>query len=218
MKRTSDRPLPAGRLASGDVQVFGAILSMVGLVYLALTVNLLTAFLGALTLGVYLFVYTPLKKVTPLCTLVGAVPGAIPPMMGWTGATDSIGSGAWILFCILFFWQMPHFFALARLYREDYARGGFPMLSVVDPDGMRTGLQIVAHTLLLLPASLAPTLFGMTGMVYFYSALVLSIGFLATGVWAAFDRTDSSSKKLFLASIAYLPLILILMVVDKLPA
>lgn len=218
MKRTEDRPLPAGRLEANDALVFGASLSVLGMLYLVWRVNLLTAFLAAFTLSSYLFAYTPLKRKSPLCTLVGAVPGAIPPMMGWSAAQDSLGTGAWILFAILFLWQMPHFYALAQVYREDYARGGFPMLSVLDPDGRRTGVEIIAYTLALLPTSLAPSLVGMTGHLYFWGALLLSLGFLAFGIAAAKRRTIPSSRKLFLASIFYLPFILILMVANKSPS
>jgi heme o synthase len=215
MQRTKDRPLPSGQMNPTDALMMGVVLSAGGLLYLAFLVNILTSFLGVITLVSYVFVYTPLKTRTPLCTLVGAVPGAIPPMMGWTAATESLDVGAWLLFIILFLWQMPHFFALAQMYRDDYARGGFPMLSVVDPGGSRVGVQIVSHTFLLIPASIAPYFFGMTGTAYLIGAGILSVGFLIFGVIAAFQKTYASSRKLFLASIFYLPLMLILMVADK---
>jgi heme o synthase len=215
MNRTKDRPLPAGHLEPPDALLIGVGLSVSGLLYLAGAVNLLTSFLGVLTLATYIFIYTPLKTRTPFCTLVGAVTGAIPPMMGWTAVTNSIDTGAWLLFIILFLWQMPHFFALAQMYREDYARGGFPMLSVVDPGGVRVGIQIVSHTFLLVPASMAPFFFGMTGEIYLVGAVLLSILFFIFGVIAAFKRTYESSRKLFLVSIFYLPILLILMVADK---
>jgi len=215
MNRTEDRPIPSGRLPAGDALLFGAVLSVAGLLYLVMAVNLLTSFLAAVTLGMYIFVYTPLKKKTPLCTIVGAFPGATPPMIGWAAVNGTLDAGAWILFAILFFWQMPHFYALAQMYRDDYAMAGLPILTVMDPDGFRTGMQIVSHTLLLLPASLAPAFFGMTGMLYFWVALFLSLGFLGFGLRAAFSRTLAGSKRLFLASIFYLPSLLILMVADK---
>ncbi len=215
MDRTEDRPIPSGRLPAGDALLFGAVLSVAGLLYLVVAVNLLTSFLAAITLGMYLFVYTPLKKKTPLCTTVGAFPGATPPLIGWAAVSGTLDAEAWILFAILFFWQMPHFYALAQMYRDDYARAGLPILTVVDPDGFRTGMQIVSHTLLLLPASLAPAFFGMTGMLYFWVALFLSLGFLGFGLHAAFSRTVAGSRRLFLASIFYLPSLLMLMVADK---
>lgn len=217
MKRTQDRPLPAGRLSPGDALVYGAGLSVAGLLYLVWRVNLLTSFLAAFTLSSYLFAYTPLKRRTPLCTLVGAVPGAIPPMMGWSAVNDSLATGAWILFAILFLWQMPHFYALAQVYREDYARGGFPMLSVVDPEGKRTSLEIIAYTLALVPVSLAPTFIGLTGSWYLVGAVLLGLGFVAFGLASARRRSIESSRRVFLASIFYLPFILILMVADKSP-
>jgi protoheme IX farnesyltransferase len=215
MKRTVERPLPSGKLQAGEALLFGVIISVVGMFYLVFFVNLLTSFLAVLTIGSYLFIYTPLKKKTPLCTIVGAFPGAIPPMIGWSAVNESLDRGAWILFAILFLWQMPHFYALARMYRDDYERGGFPMLTVVDPNGTRTGMQILSHTLLLLPVSLAPSLFGLTGKIYFWGALILSLLFLASAISASFSKNISTSRKLFFASILYLPLLLILMVADK---
>ncbi len=215
MKRTQDRPLPSGRLQPDDALIFGAILGVCGLFYLVTAVNLLTGFIAAITLGSYLFVYTPLKKISPLCTVIGAIPGAMPPMIGWSAARDNLDAYGWILFAILFLWQMPHFYALAQIYREDYARGGFPMLSVVDPTGWRVGMQIVSHTFLLIPASLAPTLFGMTGKIYFWGALILGIGFFYFGLCAAISQKASNLKKLFVVSIFYLPFLLILMLFDK---
>ncbi len=215
MKRTEDRPLPSGRLQAADVLLFGVLLSVIGLLYLLVAINLLTSLLAVITLCSYLFVYTPLKKKTPLCTIVGAIPGAIPPMMGWSAARNSVDAGAWVLFAILFFWQMPHFYALAQIYREDYARAGFPMLSVVDPEGGRVAIQIISHTFFLFLVSTAPTLLRMTGKFYLVGALILSLTFIGFGVHAAIARSPLSSKKLFLASIFYLPLLLILMVADK---
>jgi heme o synthase len=215
MPRTVDRPLPAMRLEETEALLFGVVLSLAGLAWLLMAVNLLSSFLAGLTLISYLFIYTPLKRVTPLCTIVGAVPGAIPPMIGWAAVTNSLNPGAWILFSILFFWQMPHFYALAQMYREDYRSGGFPMLSVVDPSGIRTGVQIVSHGALLIPASLAPSLFGLTGPTYFWIAFLLGTIFLLLGIYNAWTRSLSSARLLFFGSILYLPILLVAMVMDR---
>lgn len=219
MNRTKGRPIPSGKLQPGEALLFGVILSIFGLFYLMLCVNLLSSFLAVLTIGSYLFLYTPLKKVSPVCTIIGAFPGALPPLIGWTGARNSVDYGGWVLFAILFLWQMPHFYALARMYRDDYARGGFPMLTVVDDRGIRTGVQILFHASLLVPVSLLPSLLPahlkLTGPVYFWGALVLSLGFLWFAIRASFSKDIPRSKHLFLASIVYLPVLLILMVVDK---
>ena len=215
MRRTQDRPLPSGRMTPETVLITGGACAALGLVYLAWFVNPLTALLGATTLVFYLFIYTPLKRVTTLNTAIGAIPGALPPLMGWTAARGAISGEGWSLFAILFFWQLPHFLAIAWMYRDDYARGGFVMLPVVDPDGIRTGKQALSHTLGLLPVSLSPILFGMTGTVYLAGALALGAGF----IWAAwqFSRhmSEAWARRLFYASIVYLPLLLSLMVLDK---
>ena len=208
MRRTRERPLPAGRMSAEFALGVGFAASAVGLIELAWAVNLLTACLAALTLGVYLFVYTPLKRRTTLNTLVGAVAGALPPMLGWTAATNSLDAGAWALFGILFCWQMPHFLAIAWRNREDYARGGFVMLPVVDPDGRRTGWQAVNYALLLLPVSLTPMLLGLTTPAFFFVALLLGVGFLTFAVRLLLNRSDRRARQLFLASIVYLPLLL----------
>ena len=215
MKRTEDRPLPSGRLTADSVLLFGGVCSASGLIYLALGVNLLTAILGAATLGSYLFVYTPLKRLTPLNTVVGAIPGALPPLMGWTAATGHVSVAGWSLFTILFFWQLPHFLAIAWMYREDYARAGFVMLPVVDPDGTRTGRQAVSHTLGLLPVSLAPFLFKLTGPVYFAGALILGALFLWYAIQFSRRLTMDKARALFYMSIIYLPALLGLAVLDK---
>lgn len=215
MERTMSRPLPAGQVSPDWVLVFGAACSVLGLGVLALGVNLLTATLGALTLGSYLFVYTPLKRITTLNTAIGAIPGALPPLMGWTAARGEVTAEGWALFAILFFWQLPHFLAIAWLYREDYARAGFAMLPVVDPDGQRTGVQSVSHTLGLLSVSLFPVAFGLVGAAYLVGALVLGLLFLVTAVQFARALTVTSARRLFFASILYLPLLLGLMVASK---
>ncbi len=215
MKRTRSRPLPAGRLAGTTAWLFGVGISVVGALYLAFFTNPLTAALGAFALLIYIFVYTPLKKRTWLCTVVGAVPGAIPPMMGWTAVTGSIDVLAWVLFGIVFLWQMPHFFAIGWLYRVDYARAGFPMLPVVDAEGVRTSRQIVLYTVALLAVSLLTSILGLTGALYFFGALTLGLAFLGLGVVLALSRTGAHARRLFLGSVIYLPVLLILMVIDK---
>jgi protoheme IX farnesyltransferase len=215
MRRTQDRPLPSGRITPEAALLIGGVCAAAGLIYLELAVNQITALLGALTLVSYLFVYTPLKRVTTLNTAIGAIPGALPPLMGWTAARGEVTGDGWALFAILFFWQLPHFLAIAWMYREDYARAGFVMLPVIDPSGARTGQQALCHTLGLLPVSLCPFLFGLAGPVYLAGALLLGAGF----VWRAFEFSRQISvdraRRLFYASILYLPLLLALMVINK---
>jgi heme o synthase len=195
--------------------IIGATCSGAGLIYLAFAVNLVTAVLGAITLCSYLFVYTPLKTKTSLNTAVGAIPGALPPLMGWTAARGEITGEGWALFAILFFWQLPHFLAIAWMYREEYARAGFAMLPVIDPTGERTGRQAFSHTLGLLPISLCPFVFHLVGPIYLGGALILGAAFL----WHAFrfsrELSVARARALFYASILYLPLLLGLMVLDK---
>jgi protoheme IX farnesyltransferase len=215
MRRTQDRPLPSGRLQPTTVAIFGGVSSVVGLVYLALAVNLLTSVLGSVTLVSYLFIYTPLKRVTWLNTAIGAIPGALPPLMGWTAARNELGGEGWALFAILAFWQMPHFFAIAWLYRDEYAKAGFVMLPNVDSEGRRTGQQTVSHTFALLIASLCPFVFKMAGSVYLFGAIILGAGFLFCAFQFSRHLTLARARQLFLASIIYLPLLLALMVWDK---
>jgi len=215
MHRTESRPLPSGRLSPDTVLIIGAALSVLGLIYLAVMVNHLTSFLGAITLASYLFVYTPLKSKTTLNTAIGAIPGAIPPLMGWTAARGEVSIGGWTLFAILFLWQLPHFMAIAWLYREDYARGGFAMLPVVDREGRRTGSVAVSYALGLIPISLCPSLFGMSGVIYFMGALLLGFGFLLCAIQFARTMTEQKARQLFFASIVYLPILLGLLVLDK---
>lgn len=216
MRRTENRPLPSGRVQPDTVLLFGGICAAAGLIYLAIAVNLLTSVLGVLTLLSYLFVYTPLKRITSLNTVIGAIPGALPPLMGWTAAHGEVSLAGWSLFLILFFWQLPHFLAIAWIYREDYARGGFAMLPVLDPTGERTGRQAVSHTLGLLPVSLAPSILGLAGKAYFFGALALGLGFLWFVIQFSRRLSISSARQLFFASIIYLPLLMILLVLDKL--
>jgi protoheme IX farnesyltransferase len=215
MRRTRSRPVPAGRISPRVALAAGCLLSLAGVAWLTLAVNPLTGFLGLLTVVLYIAVYTPLKPRTPLNTLVGAIPGAIPPVLGWTAATGSVGLGGWALFSILFLWQLPHFLAIAWMFRDDYARGGFPMLPVVDPGGASTGRQAALYNLALIPVSLTPTLLGLAGGVYFFGALLLGIVFLACGVAMAIDRGPRSARRLLLASVTYLPILLVLLVLDR---
>jgi len=215
MRRTEDRPLPSGRMDPDTALIFGGTCSATGLVYLALAVNPLTSLLGAVTLTSYLFFYTPLKRVTTLNTVVGAIPGALPPLMGWTAARGEISAEGWSLFAILFFWQLPHFLAIAWIYREDYERAGFAMLPVFDASGERTGRQAVSHTLGLLPVSLCPFAFKLAGVSYLVGALVLSLIFLWCAIRFSRELTIQRARQLFYASIIYLPLLLGLMIWDK---
>lgn len=215
MRRTHDRPLPSGRMTPETGLIIGGICAALGLVWLALAVNLMTALLGAATLATYLFVYTPLKRVTTLNTAIGAIPGALPPLMGWTAAHGEITLGGWSLFAILCFWQLPHFLAIAWMYRDEYAKAGFVMLPSVDPEGERTGNHAFCHTLGLLPVSLSPFLFHLVGPLYLAGALALGLGFAVCAFQFARERTVARARVLFGASILYLPLLLGLMVIDK---
>ena len=215
MRRTEDRPLPSARLRPETVLIFGGICSVAGLAYLAIAVNLLTSLLGALTLATYVLVYTPLKRVTWLNTAVGAIPGALPPLMGWTAARNEVSTEGWALFAILFFWQIPHFLAIAWIYRDEYAKAGFIMLPGVDPDGSRTASQAVSHTIALLLASLCPVAFRLAGPVYCAGALVLGLAFLWYAVQFSRRLSLPQARRLFFISIIYLPLLLGLMVFDK---
>ena len=216
MRRTRLRPLPDGRVAPGDARIFGLALSLAGLVLLAARANWLSAGLALATLVVYLIVYTPMKRRTPLSTLVGAVPGALPALIGWTASHGSIALGGATLFAIVFLWQIPHFMAIAWMYRDDYGKAGFPMLPVIDPDGRRAGKQAVLYAAALVPVSLLPTLAGISGVVYFASALVLSVVLLTLAIRFASTRTDAAARALFFGSITYLPLIWIVMIANKL--
>jgi protoheme IX farnesyltransferase len=217
MQRTRSRPLPSGRLRPGMALGFGCAMVVVGSLYLAALVNGLTALLAAFTATSYVFLYTPLKRRTWHATLVGAVPGALPIMGGWTAAGGALVPAAWVLFGILFLWQIPHFLALAWMYREDYQRGGFVTLSGLDPTGKLTGTHSAAYALLLVPVSALPTLIGLTGTVYLVSALILGAGFAAYGTRLALRPSTAGARRLFLASVAYLPVLLLLMVLDKAP-
>jgi heme o synthase len=215
MRRTQDRPLPSGRLQPTTVAVFGGVSSVAGLIYLAMAVNLLTSVIGAVTLVSYLFIYTPLKRVTWLNTAIGAIPGALPPLMGWAGARNELSGEGWALFAILAFWQIPHFFAIAWMYRDDYAKAGFVMLPNIADGGRRTAQQTVSHALALFIVSLCPFLFKMAGPVYLAGAVVLSAGFLFCAVQFSRQLTLGRARQLFLASIVYLPVLLAILCLDK---
>ena len=217
MLRTKNRPLPSGRISPNAALAFGVLISISGLAHLLVFVNSLTALLGGFTLASYVFLYTPLKTRSAISTIVGAVPGALPPMGGWTAARGELGIEAWVLFAILFIWQLPHFLAIAWLYREDYARGGFPMLPVIDPEGHSVGRQVLTNCLALLPVSLLPTLVGMAGSTYFFGALGLSLLFFISGLGVTTKRTNLSAQRLMRASLLYLPFLLSLMAFDKTP-
>lgn len=214
MNRTRMRPLPAGRLSPGAALGFGIAISVAAEVYLAVFLNTLTAIFGMVALLTYLFVYTPLKTRTTWCTFIGAFPGALPPLIGWTAARNEVGLEALILFGILFLWQFPHFHAIASLYREDYGRAGIQMLPVVESDGRNTARQIVFYTLLLVPVSILPAILHMTGMVYLIGALALSLAFLYVGISSSRALSKSSARRLLKASVVYLPLLLALMMLD----
>jgi len=215
MKRTENRPLPSGRIAPLEALLFGLLLSLGGILYLAVCVNTLTASLASVTCVTYLLLYTPLKRLTPMATLVGGIPGALPPVMGWTAATNGIGSGALILFGILFFWQMPHFLSLAWMYRKDYARAGYRLLAVVDGEGRRTGAHAVLHTCLLIPVSLLLVGEGGVGLIYGVSAFLLGAGFLLFALHLLSRRTSGAGRRLFFASLMYLPALMLAMVLDR---
>lgn len=216
MRRTRLRPLPDGRVAPFDATVFGLALSAAGLALLAALANALAALLALATLVVYLIVYTPMKRRTPLSTLVGAVPGALPPLIGWTASHGTISVGGAALFGIVFLWQIPHFMAIAWLYRDDYARAGFPMLPVVEPDGRRTGRQAVLFAAALVPMTLVPSLVGVSGRAYAGVALVLGVALVWLAIRFAATRSDNAARALFFGSIVYLPLIWIAMIANRL--
>jgi heme o synthase len=215
MRRTQARPIPSGRLDAGRALAFGIALSVAGFLDLWLGCNLLAGLLGAFTLSSYLFLYTPLKQRTPFSTTVGAFPGAMPPMIGFAAAHGSITAEAWVLFAILFLWQFPHFYSIAWMYREDYARAGIRMLPVVKPDGRRTAAEIVIYGLALIPVSLIPTLLGMSGRIYMIGALAAGLFFLYSGVRVAAERTALRARYVLLVSVFYLPIIYGLMLLDR---
>lgn len=216
MRRTANRPLPSGRIRAPHALGFGVLLCAAGVAVLAALVGTLTTVLAALTIGLYLFVYTPLKRKTVLNTVVGTVPGALPALGGYAAATGTLGAGGWILFLILAFWQMPHFLSLAWMYRKDYARAGYAMLPVAEPDGGSTVRQTLLFTLLLAGVSIVPSLLGLTGWVYGAGALVLGLWFLVPAYAFYRTRTVREARRVLIASILYIPLLVVLIFVDRL--
>jgi protoheme IX farnesyltransferase len=217
MRRTASRPLPTGQLLPSEAFWFGIILCFAGAVDLFLTGGVWPCVLGVATCLSYLLAYTPLKKRTVWATFIGAIPGAIPPMIGWAAATGNIGAGAWILFAILFVWQFPHFHAIAWMYREDYARAGILMLPVVDKDGTRTFRQIILYAAALVAVSLLPAIMGFAGVLYFFGALVTCTALVQVCLWAASSKTNTRAKWLMHATVLHIPILLGLMMYDKLP-
>jgi len=215
MRRTRTRPLPDQRLQPVEGVLFGTAITLAGLLMIVAASNLLAGAVALATLLSYVAVYTPLKRKTSFGTVIGAIPGALPPIIGWAAVEGSLSLEAWSLFGIMFLWQLPHFLAIAWMYREDYARAGYPMLPVLEPDGRSTGRQSVVYTAALVPLSLAPTLMRMTGAIYFTGALVLGLAFLYLVLGFARTRSVSDARRVFFASIIYLPLLWILMIVDK---
>ena len=215
MRRTAARPLPTGTLKPSEVLIFGAVTIVFGTAWLALTVNALAAFIAFATSASYLALYTPLKTRTTLATAVGAIPGALPPLIGWAAARGSLSEGGWILFAILFVWQFPHFMAIAWMYREDYARAGIQMLPVVDRKGDATFNVIVSFSAILVPVSLLPSVMGMAGIRYFFGALVLGMILLQVSLWANRARTNVRAKWLMHATVIHIPLLLAWMIFDK---
>jgi len=216
MERTRHRPLPDGRLRPGEALAFGVALLAGGLGVLAVAAGGLAAVVTAGISVTYLLLYTPLKRVTSLCSIVGAVPGALPPVAGWAAARGALGAEPWILFAIMFLWQIPHSLAIGRVYRDDYARAGILVLPVIDRDGWSTGRQVVTNCLALVPVALMPTLVGLAGPIYFLVALVLGVGFLWSAIGLARTRSAAAARRLLFASLVYLPVLLAVMALDKL--
>ncbi|MDZ4857801.1 MAG: heme o synthase [Candidatus Hydrogenedentes bacterium] len=214
MDRTRNRPLPSGQVPAQHALLMGVYMVLGGTLLLLWTVNLLTAFLALLTAFLYVLVYTPMKKVSWLNTLIGAVPGALPPMGGWTAATNQVEAGAWVLFAILFIWQQPHFYSIAWIFRDDYTKGGFKMLPSEDPDGRRTFRQILGFSALLIPVSLLPTLIGVSGPVYFVGALALGVMMFASCIPLVRTGATADARRVLRMSVLYLPLLLALIVLD----
>jgi len=215
MRRTETRPLPARKLTPIQALLFGVGLCFIAEVYLAVLVNPLTSLLGISVIVGYVLLYTPLKTRTSLSTIIGAIPGAMPPLMGWTAASNELHISAWVLFLIQFFWQFPHFLAIAWMYREDYAKAGIKMLPVIEDDGSITARQMVLYTLTLIPVSLLPTLMGLSGLVYFFGALILGLLFLYSSIRVARTKSKQEARRLMLASVLYLPLLFVLMILNQ---
>jgi protoheme IX farnesyltransferase len=214
MDRTRTRPLPSGRIAAEEARIFGLAIAGAGLAVLGSATNALAALLALVTIVIYLAVYTPLKRRSPVATLVGALPGALPALIGWTAARGQATIGGWTLFAIVFLWQIPHFMAIAWMYRDDYGKARFPMLPVLEPEGRRAGFQAVVYAVALVPVSLTPAFVGVTGNAYLWIALILGVGLAALAVRFAVQRSDARARQLFFGSITYLPLIWAAMMID----
>ena len=212
MNRTRNRPLPAGRISPPAALLFSTTIAVLGTIYLVVTINWLTAFLGAFTLTSYIFVYTPLKRISSACTLIGAIPGAIPPLMGWTAATGSLGLGGWIAFAILFLWQLPHFMAISWMYREDYGRAGFAMLSVRDDDGRSVAREALIYSILLLAVSVLPAFVGMAGTAYLIASAALGAALIVASLRFMSERSARNARALFMSSNIYLLAMMLLLV------
>ncbi len=217
MHRTRSRPLPDGRVLPAEALWFGVVTTLTGLAYLALAVNWLSCAVTASITVTYLFLYTPMKRTSPFCTLVGSVPGALPPVTGWAAARGDLSVEPWVLFAIMFLWQLPHSLAIARLYRDDYARGGILLLPVVEPDSHTTALQVVINTFALLVVAMLPTLIGMAGRIYFVTAFLFGLLFLYYAVLFARHRTAPAARRLLFASLIYLPALFVVLALDKSP-
>tara|TARA_Y100001936_G_scaffold46124_1_gene45007 strand:- start:1948 stop:2775 length:828 start_codon:yes stop_codon:yes gene_type:complete len=215
MNRTCDRPIPLGIISPYNALVFGIITVIIGTIILVVKINLLTGFLSLLTVFMYVLVYTPMKRVTWLNTSIGSVPGALPPIGGWAAATNSIDSGAWILFGILYLWQHPHFFAIAWMCKNDYEKAGFKMLPVIEPDGKRTVRQILWHLSLLFPISLLPVLIGMNGYIYLYGSLIITLYYFLSAFPMLKNKSHKNASQILKASVLYLPALLVIIIIDK---
>jgi protoheme IX farnesyltransferase len=215
MDRTRERPIPGGRLRKTDALVFGVSLLILGVVYLIATVNAMTAFLTSMSGTMYLILYTPLKRISSWNSVVGAIPGAMPPVIGWAAATGEISLESTILFFILFIWQIPHALAIAILYREDFIAAGIRLLPVEEDGGRRTGFHVISYCLALLPIGMMPTLIGMAGPIYFTASLILGLMYLGTGIYLAANQSAASARRLFYVSLVYLPLVILVMVLDR---
>jgi len=215
MNRTCNRPIPSGKISPQNALIFGIITVIVGTIVLVVKINLLTGFLSILTAFMYVLIYTPMKRVTWLNTSLGSIPGALPPVGGWAAATNSIDSGAWILFAILYLWQHPHFFAIAWMCKDDYEKAGFKMLPVIEPDGNRTIRQILWHLSLLFPISLLPVLIGMNGNIYLYGVLIITLYYFLSAFPMLYKKSYKNASRILKASVFYLPALMIIIIIDK---
>ena len=215
MNRTCNRPIPSGKISPQNALIFGIITVIVGTIVLVVKINLLTGFLSILTAFMYVLIYTPMKRVTWLNTSLGSIPGALPPIGGWAAATNSIDSGAWILFAILYLWQHPHFFAIAWMCKDDYEKAGFKMLPVIEPDGNRTIRQILWHLSLLFPISLLPVLIGMNGNIYLYGVLIITLYYFLSAFPMLYKKSYKNASRILKASVFYLPALMIIIIIDK---